>query len=105
MINLDALDEEARLRLFEDAARTRVIPCVSVSTAIDASAISGSQKCAQSFAPMARPANTRPTTGLPVMPDNLKTARERIRDSRPEGADENQREPKSSSLLRRLKFW
>jgi hypothetical protein len=102
VINLDRLDEEARLAVFEEAARTRIIPCVSITTQLE-----GSQKCAESFHPLAPLPSPRPTAGLPKLPEKLKEERERIERLRKENIEHNTNpdQAQPSSLLSRLKFW
>lgn len=102
VINLDPLDDEARLKIFEEAARTRVIPCVSTTTQIE-----GSQKCAESFRAPSLPPLLPQTAGMPRMPENLKEERERIERLRKENIEsrKNPDTAQPSGLLSRLKFW
>ena len=85
VVNLDPLDDESRLKLFEEAERTGVTPCVSATTLTP-----GGQECAGT--PHSPPFLPR-TAGIPMMPENLREERERI---------ERLRRP---GLLARLKFW
>ena len=67
VINLDPLDDEARLMIFEDAAKTRIMPCVSCTNGTQ-----GSFECAGSERSM----------GLTNLPQNIEAERVRIDQSR-----------------------
>ena len=100
VVNLDPLDDEARLKLFEEAARTGSVPCVSATTQIQ-----GGQKCAGASDRQVPPFPP-PTAGLPMMPENLREERERIERLRKSGESEkNPDRARGQSLLSRLKFW
>ena len=96
VINLDPLNNEARLKIFEDAAKSGVTPCVSTTTAI------GNSK----YCSLQQPHAER-TAGIPMMPDNLKEERQRIEQPRKNGgaSNKNSDRAKSLSLISKLKFW
>lgn len=72
VINLDALSEEAGLKLFEEASRTGVVPCVSATVWPE-----GALACSS------RPPQPRATAGIPRMEDSRSYAR-RLREIKEE---------------------
>lgn len=102
VVNLDPLDDEARLKLFEEAAKTGSIPCVSATKQIQ-----GGQNCAGASRQQVPPLLSHRTAGIPMMPENLKQERERIERLREGGggSEKNRDRVRGRSLLSKLKFW
>lgn len=94
VINLDALDDEARLELFEKAANSSARLCVSATVPPP-----GGRTC-PGIPGSPFPPTPVPTAGLPVLPKNLEEERKRLRQNRGTSGGEER-----AGFFSKLKFW
>jgi hypothetical protein len=93
VINLDVLNDEARLAVFETAAKSPIQVCVSATVPLE-----NSRDCATSVPAPPLPAYMGQTAGVPMVPtqEDLEAERQRL---------EAEKLSPVARLIAKLKFW
>lgn len=91
VINIDSMDDVARLELFEKANDSEKRLCISATVPVE------NMKDCPTTERLKFPMPPRPTAGLPVMPGKVELKAERVRIEA--------EKQKSSGFLSRFKFW